>query len=639
MQPSPRMEKVFIKPVAREILIKDSLKDGYFDVYSYDYHADDQKRKLGSLYIVGNVNHQSAENTSNTETILSSESQDVAYMINLVASLAKREYYSKPNLLPKEAFTATLKKINEVVEEFFKNKETKINIGIFAVAGEEIHVSRLGKFKIILSRDNQTIDILNNITLFDKEHVEEKEFSNIISGKIKNGDKLLAFYPSRFITSREKTIKDHFIKLDWGKFLEKINDIKGNKTDVACAALYIDINKVKEMAMVSKPQPQELKPKYKQITTEEAQLASADEQTPSQVSTAIEPMKPELPQANVHEKDTLNTPSAQEPEIPNIIPTEFSSSRKENIFEKIISKIKSFRKESPYGRISRPSFAYKRQAAIIVPIVVAVAVGGWFAKNYIFVSADIKAERKIAKQLKENIKLAQDKIANNDTLTARQLLLGSLLNSTSSDTNQELTNLLDKADEAIQANPVLVDKLPDDVAKKAQVLDLEEENIKSGKYNMPSPVLSIDIYENNLYALVGNKIFKVVDSVKGSLTTVQWLKEGVTVPDNSSLLVVDGNVYIFGKNGIITKYYRGEKIKEFNTSITADDSVLLTAKDIPGLYLINKKLGRIYVIDKESGSIIKVVKIGNTDSLIAVYLDNQGIVYLTTQDNKIWRIE
>ena len=635
------MEKVFIKPVSKEILIKDSLKEGYFDIYSYDYHADDQKRKLGSLYIIGNVSQGPAESSDEAEGVSSEDAPDVAYMVNLVASLAKREYYARPDLLPKEAFTATLKKINEIVEEFFQNKNTKINIGIFAVAGEDILISKLGKFKIILSRDNQSIDILNNITLFSKEHVDEKEFSNIISGKIHTGDKLLAFYPSRFITSREKMIKDNFVKFAWSDFIDKINTIKSTKTDVACAALYIDINKVKESALKPSPQPQELRPKHKPIMSEEAQLISTDEDTgQKQVSTAIEVDKQELPPGNVHdkkpEKEVVHTPVTEQ-EVPQIIPTEFSSAKKQNIFDKALYQLRSFRRTGKYGSIRPTGFPYKKQVAVLIPVLIFVAIGGWLAKSYVFVSAEVKAQRALAKQTKENIKLAQEKVDGNDPLGARELLLSSLSNS--SDINQELMDLLDKADGAVTANPMLVDKLPDDVIKKAEQIDISEGDVKSGKYNISLPALGMDLYEGNLYVLTQNKIFKVVDASKGSLTTVSWLKEGQSVSSDPVSIAIDGNVYVYGKSGVITKYYRGEKVKEFNTSVGAENSILLTAKDIPGLYIINKKLGRIYVVDKESGSVIKVLKIGNTQSLVAVYLDSQGVVYLASQDGKIWRIE
>lgn len=643
------MDKVYIKPTSREILIKDSLKEGYFDIYSYDYHSDEHKRNLGSLYIIGNVNQTYTStqkaNVKNQE-IAPDDAPDVAYMINLIASLAKREYYSKPNLLPREAFTVTLKKINEIVDEFFKNRNTKINIGVFAVTGEEILISKLGKFKIILSRDNQTVDILNNITLFNKEHVEEKEFSNIITGKIYPGDKLLAFYPSRFIVSREKLIRDHFVKLSWADFIDKIHTIKSNRL-VSCAALYIDIHKVKEPAKVHRLQPHELKPKKPDISDEDVQLANSNNSSSGlTASTAIEVGKDKLPPGDIHDSKTnqkpepINRPVPPiiEPDMPKIIPSEFSSAKKETIFDKLISKLRSFRRDRPYGRIHNPAFIFKKQIAIAVPIIVLLAIGGWLAKSYIFISAEVKEQRRVAKQIEVNIKLAQEKIDANDIISARQLLLSSLSESFT-DGNQDLLNLLDKADNAVQANPVLVEQLPDEVIKKAAALDIELEKIKSGKYNTPSPVNGLDIYEGNLYVLAADKIFKIIDAAKGSSSAISWLKEDAILPTVTMLIAVDGNIYVMDKAGIITKYFRGEKVTDFNSAILAENSVMMTAKDIPGLYIINKKLGRVYIIDKESGTIIKTLKIGNTESLSAVYLDNAGIVYTSTQDGKYWKIE
>src|SRR3989344_7216763 len=235
------MEKIFLKPTHTEILIKGSPKEGHLDVFSYDYNQDEPKRMLGNLYIVGNA-QQGSYTINDSEQNNKTEESDVAYITNLVASLAKREYYSNPDLSPKEAFSATLKKINDVVSEFFINKDVKVNIGIFVLAGENINISKMGKFKILLARDGKNIDILNNIDLFTKERVEEKEFSHVISGKISYGDKILAFYPTRLATIRENTIKESFLKMNPEQFLEKLNAAKEDNIDFAYAALYINLN-------------------------------------------------------------------------------------------------------------------------------------------------------------------------------------------------------------------------------------------------------------------------------------------------------------------------------------------------------------------------------------------------------------
>src|SRR3989344_5523727 len=231
------MERIYLKPTCREVLHKDTGKEGHLDLFAYDYETDEAKRKLGNLYLVGNV-QMPAEGETASEN-------DVTYVTNLVASLAKREYYADPDLAPKEAFSLALKKVNDVVGEFFTNKDIKINIGIFAIAGEQINISKLGKFKIILSREDKNIDILNNVDLFTKERVQEKEFSHVVSGKVAEGDKLLAYYPGRLMSAREKYLKEYLLKLTSDQFLEKINSIKHEKPDFSCAALYIGLARAK----------------------------------------------------------------------------------------------------------------------------------------------------------------------------------------------------------------------------------------------------------------------------------------------------------------------------------------------------------------------------------------------------------
>jgi len=640
------VEKVFIKPTSKEILIKDSAKEGYLDIYSYDYNTDHQKRKLGSLYIIGNVS-QGATTDIDANGDGVQDEMDIAYMVNLVASLAKREYYAKPDLAAKEAFSATLKKINEIVEEFFKNKGTKVNIGIFAVAGEDILISKLGKFKILLSRDDQVIDVLNNIALFTKEHVDEREFSNIISGKVKSGDKLLAFYPSRFITSREKTIKDHFVKLTWTDFLEKINSARSGRTQAACAALYIDINKAKESVVAPIPQPKELKPKKMPLVSPDAQLISVDSDV-QPPSTAIELDKPELPLPTPYGigTPTDNVGAATVQEIPKIIPSEFSSAKKENIFEKLFSTFRSLMpmrsRSTSLGRIGAVAWHVKlrKRAIYATPALVLIIIGGWVAKSFIFVSAEEKESRKFAKEVQANIDLAQSKLDANDLTGVRELLLSSLLNSTlPSDAKKEMDALLDKADNAAAANPVLVESLPEEITLKIGLFTLFNEDIKDNKYGLSVPTIGFDLYQDNLYILAGDRIFKVIDAAKGVHTSVGWLQDDVTVPTDSVAIAVDGDVYTLSKSGTLTKYFRGAKVATYETSVPSGDVSLLTAKDIPNLYIVNESLGRIYVIDKASGSVIKVLKLGNSQPFTASWVDEKGVLYLGSPDGKVWKVE
>ncbi|MEK7603783.1 MAG: hypothetical protein AAB461_01535, partial [Patescibacteria group bacterium] len=359
------MDKIFLKPTSREISIRGNSKEGRTDVFAYDYYNDEDKRKLGGLYMIGNVKQDDTENTENYP--------DVAYVTNLVASLAKREYYSKSDASPRDAFLTTLKKINDVVEEFFRNKSLKVNIGIFAIAGNDIMISKFGKFKIILGRparaggESRAIDILNNVDLFNKEQGEEKEFSNIVSGKVAAGDKIFAFYPNRMVTAREKVIKTELLTSDAGQFLDKINSIKELKPDFDCGALHISLNHHKEPAIVKKPK----------MTTQETpptgdvsiNLAKAD----------IKELKPAM-KIKDHTSDII--PKTLEPaiEIPKIISSEFSLGRKTNpLLSPIFAGIKIAKRL--YGR----NINLKSKFIILSFVVGVLAISAVLVRTFIII--------------------------------------------------------------------------------------------------------------------------------------------------------------------------------------------------------------------------------------------------------------
>ncbi len=591
------MEKIFIKSTPREILFKNSKKEGHLDIFSYDYDSDEAKRKLGSLYIVGNIQQDdSAKSSKPGEDAVET---DVTYVTNLVASLAKREYYSNTDLSPREAFSATLKKINEVVDEFFVSKDIKINIGIFALAGEGINISKLGKFKIFLARGDKNIDILNNIDLFTKEKVEEKEFSHVVSGKIAPGDKIFAFYPGRYITAREKVLKNNFLKLDTESFLEKMYAIKEDKPDFTCAALYIDVNRIKEPALTPE--------------VDKKEDIAAPQNTPQLAS---EPKK-----SAIHHKQV----PIEEPELPRIIRAEFSLGRKENPVTLALGKIKMLLPQR------------ENKMIFFASLIVLVLVGAWAAKSLFIVSPGQKQANTAVSQAQDNIKLAKTKISQNDFLGARKLLLGSIVGINSvdpskktEDAKSEIFKLLDNLDQATESSPTLTEALPKELKVRADQLAAQKE--KTG-------AIALDIYEDNLYYLAADGISKISDVNGKAKKAVAWLKGG-TLPPDPLLIAVDGNVYVINKSGLMTTYYRGEKKSDVNTLILPDDSsVLATTKDSKYLYLINKNMGRIYLLNKDSGALAKTIKVSSQEGFTAAYLGSDEAIYLVSKDSKIWKVQ
>ncbi len=615
------MEKIFLKPTHTEILFKGPQKEGHLDLFSYDYNSDENKRKLGNLYIVGNVQHSLENFTDENEEEKTGES-DSAYVTNLVASLAKREYYSNSDLSPKEAFSATLKKINDVVDEFFVNKGVKINIGIFALAGESINISKIGKFKILLAREDKTIDILNNIDLFTKEKVEEKEFSHVVSGKISSGDKILAFYPGRLVTAREKSLKESFLKLNTEQVLEKMNAMKEEKASLAYAGLYINLNQVKEPAII---------PKAAKVPRAVAKNVPGTQ--PVTVSETVEEKKPKnnIP---VLASEPIKIPAiqdrqdydVQEPELPRIISAEFSLGKKDNPIAVGIGKIKMF--------------LPKRQNKMLffVTLGVVVLLGAWSVKAFFVVSPSQRLTNNAISEAQSNAKLADTKIKQDDKLGARRLLLGSIASISSVESSNkteeiknELLKLLDDLDNAVESSPSLVDGLPKSISDEADLIAIQKE--KTG-------AVGLDIYEDNLYFIATDGISKIADvSAAQPKDAVSWLKGG-TLPSEPLAITVDGKVYVINKSGLLVTYYKGEKESETNTLLLPDDSsVLTTTKDSQYLYLINKSTGRIYLITKAGGTLFKTIKVVSEEAFDQAYLDQDEAIYLISKDNKIWKIQ
>ena len=86
-------------------------------------------------------------------------------------------------------------------------------------------------------------------------------------------------------------------------------------------------------------------------------------------------------------------------------------------------------------------------------------------------------------------------------------------------------------------------------------------------------------------------------------------------------------------------YYKGKKSNEYQTGLkVSGKSQFLTTKDGINLYLVDDELGRIYMIKKDSGMLAKTLKIGNAEPITNSSIASNDIIYITTSDEKIWKI-
>ncbi|MBI2057385.1 MAG: hypothetical protein HYT63_00135 [Candidatus Yanofskybacteria bacterium] len=657
------MEKIFLRPNSQEILFKTKEPNVYFD--SFEYGPNDKKDKhLGYLFVVGHLKYGE---------------ENMAYVLNLISSLAKREYYSENGILaedPKKAFETTLKKLNDVLEDFFQNKDLKINLGLVAIAGENIFISKLGKFKILLARSGEMIDILNNVDLFSREATEEKQFSNIVSGKIKEGDKIFATYPTRQITSRDKAIKSHLAEKSQEDFVAELASIHESTKNFPCCGFHLEVKKVRESEI-----PPIRSAYEKDLIIPPASTVSASNLKKDAAETMRETEKGETNPASA---TIMNT----EPEQAKIISAEMSITKRKNIFGKISEKLSKQR-----GPVGSKIKNFQKAAVAVVIIFL-----GLVAFKMLPLLAPSESKSTI-NTVNENVKLAEIKITQNENGSARELLALSLTSLSSvKETNRKvdeiktkISALLDRLDlvssrqpelfvndvlnkfyklavsesgevAAISADQKIYKVTSENVVEMASATGMETPfaflsdkylslyngsdktgilNLESKKYltyNLKEPESAKDasLYEGNLYLLAEAAIYKYPDITTGGIEKQLWL--GGLSEGNKIGIAVDGNVYVLHTDGTVVKYFKAKEESRINLNIKVDEkSKLLTNKNSSYFYLADINSKRIRVFDKTTGSLVLTFKITQFDSIRDIALENKAL-YLTSGEGQIWRI-
>ena len=282
-----------------------------------------------------------------------------------------------------------------------------------------------------------------------------------------------------------------------------------------------------------------------------------------------------------------------EPAIPKIIPSEFARGKRELAFSKHFRRFKNMN--------ITPQVKMSAMGGIAVAALLVI----FSLKSFVFVSAETRQLNAAVSEAQANLKLADTK-KDNDLIGARSLLISSLASLTQAqqtngtskkveDTKAQINQALDNIEGAVDA-----------------AVSLAPETVSANIFPAApaSPVLSHAMYKGNRYELTAAAISKITDAALGKTKSEPWLSAGVALPENPALITVDGNVYVLSSKGVMIVYYKGKKINEFNIVVTPEsNSLLLSNEASADLYLVNPKMGRIYIIAKSNGSITKTLKI------------------------------
>jgi serine/threonine protein phosphatase PrpC len=155
-------------------------------------------------------------------------SENSSYVANLLVSVVKKEYFGKPHRTPEESFEAGLRKANLALAELARQGSTswtgKLSFAGGAIERNNLHFACLGDASIFLVRAGEIAEISEKL---EEEKESEshplKTFSNVSSGKIEIGDKIIfCTRELEDIFSREEILQNaqHFSREEFPGFLE-----------------------------------------------------------------------------------------------------------------------------------------------------------------------------------------------------------------------------------------------------------------------------------------------------------------------------------------------------------------------------------------------------------------------------------
>lgn len=202
-------KKIEIK--VREIVFSGEEDKSFCDVFVYEPENIDEQM-LGNLYIIG-------------EVVNLSESS--SYLVNLLASIIKKEFYLNTKRTVIEALEASLHKANAILSDLAEQGNVdwvgNLNMICAVYSKNELHLSQAGEVKTLLMRNGQITDIGKNITKEERTH-PFKTFANIASGELEVDDLALFATPKFFnIFSLEK-LKKMSTALQIDEFAEKLQE-------------------------------------------------------------------------------------------------------------------------------------------------------------------------------------------------------------------------------------------------------------------------------------------------------------------------------------------------------------------------------------------------------------------------------
>ena len=666
------MEQPSLNLYFREIVYHNpsTKKDSVCGVFSYEA-LNVEDAKLGNLYLVGKIHDLPPKKHKNFD-----------FLLALLASAVKREFYADPRKNTLEALESALQSANIYLDDFTKrgHKEWLGNLDFTCLAFSQnnIHIGQTGNMLVYLLRGQTLSNIAKKFTTPQKPSHPLKTFSNIASGILEENDKLIIATPDILDITPSSKIKEllsgpsteqlyEFIKEN----LEK--ESKNKTSDIRSLACLLLEVKSKMPMIEKKTTPSKETPEITFLDLEKLFNSHSDK--------LDRVLKDRIP-ASSKLSNPVNMVLGSK--IPHYLLSLFLISTivlSPYLVQKINYEIKLYKINNLIKRLnetigkSELSLVYQNQtnAQALLQQANALMVTADYLLSQLPEMAKEKPSQTI-QTIQENLDNQQNSINNVVNINEPEEIADLSKNSFSFNPQGILklenflyfyelnSGFLYKVNLDNIEDHTLVFLSSKDTFKfgtirdSAIVLLSNPEKIyiygKSDNYNtyLLKPTLenTLDIkdmtnYQGNLYFLdiVKLNILKYTPQ-ESVLNGTNWLNKDQD-PDlaNAQSLAIDGSIYVSKTDGTIIEYRQGKKAREIKPKLGPSligDTQLFTSEEMKNLYILDPTNKRIIALNKKDDFTIQYIS-DKFDSLKDFWVSEDEKTIYVLNGPKVYRID
>ncbi|MCA9365184.1 MAG: hypothetical protein KC736_04790 [Candidatus Moranbacteria bacterium] len=200
-------------------------------------------------YIDSFVHAQSNITRASSGTLLgffrvSDYSDDSAYVVNLLSSVAKKEYFANSRRSASDSFESTLSRVNLKLSELAKHNKVSwighLHSVICSFERRFLHFSVTGNTRVLLWRNGVLSDLTDGYYDTDDVSSPLKTFADISSGRLDEGDRIIVVGPELFDIVPLSLLEKNFSRFSPEQIVQFLRTALDNECEVASACV-IDV--------------------------------------------------------------------------------------------------------------------------------------------------------------------------------------------------------------------------------------------------------------------------------------------------------------------------------------------------------------------------------------------------------------